>query len=126
MVGRIASQLPAEPVPDELIHAATGRSAGRLFKVVKVGGKFLMVVAIAADTYEVYQADFHPRVITKKVGAWSGSLWAGGIAAGEASPLTAAGPWGWAGYVVIVGGSGFVGYCAGGEIPEQIYTWTFE
>ncbi len=115
------------PAPDDtLLDAAKLKSAGRAFKIVKWGGRIMLVVAVAIDAYEIYEAHFSPKVIAKKAGSWAGSLAAGGLAAEEASPLLLAGPWGWLGYGVIVGGAGALGYFAGGQVTETIYEWGFE
>lgn len=127
MVQAIASQIKeVKSPPSKLVEAAKVKSAGRGFRLIKFGGRILLVIALAADAYEIYEANFAPKVITKKVGAWAGSLGAGGVAASEASPLLAGGPWGWAGYVLIVGGAGIGGYFAGGAVTETIYEWVIE
>lgn len=122
----LASAAPEAAVEATLLDAAKLKAAGRAFKIVKWGGRILLVVAIAIDAYEVYEAHFSPKVIAKKAGSWAGSLAAGGVAAEEASPLLLAGPWGWLGYGVIVGGAGAIGYFVGGEVTETIYEWGFE
>lgn len=122
----LASAAPEAAVEATLLDAAKLKSAGRAFKVVKWGGRIMLVVAVAIDAYEIYEAHFSPKVIATKAGSWAGSLAAGGIAAEEASPLLLAGPWGWLGYGVIVGGAGALGYFAGGEVTETIYEWGFE
>lgn len=112
--------------PQELKSAAQGKAGGRAFRLLKWGGRIFLVIAVAADAYEIYEAENKAKTITKKVGAWTGATLAGGAAAAEASPLLAGGPWGWAGYGVIVGGAGILGYITGGEITETIYEWTLE
>jgi hypothetical protein len=126
LLAPLASGAPSAAVEATLLDAARLKAAGRAFKIVKWGGRIMLVVAIAADAYEIYEADFNPKLITKKAGAWAGSLAAGGLAAEAASPLLVAGPWGWVGYGVIVGGAGIVGYFGGGELTETIYEWGFE
>ena len=122
----LASAAPSAAVESTLLDAAKLKAAGRAFKIVKWGGRFLLAVAVAADAYEIYEAHFSPKVIVKKAGSWGGSLVAGGAAAEEASPLLATGPWGWLAYGVIVGGAGAIGYFVGGEVTETIYEWGFE
>jgi len=122
----LATAAPEAAVEATLLDAAKLKASGRAFKVVKWGGRIMLVVAIAVDAYEIYEAHFSPKVIAKKAGSWAGSLAAGGLAAEEASPLLLTGPWGWLGYGVIVGGAGALGYFAGGEVTETIYEWGFE
>lgn len=112
--------------PQELKSAAQAKAGGRAFRVLKWGGRIFLVVAIAADAYEIYEAENKAKTITKKAGAWTGATVAGGAAAAEASPLLAGGPWDWAGYGAIVTGAGILGYIAGGEVTETIYEWTLE
>jgi hypothetical protein len=112
--------------PQELKSAAQAKAGGRAFRLLKWGGRIFLVIAIAADAYEIYEAENKAKTITKKAGAWTGATLAGGAAATKASPLLAGGPWGWAGYGAIVGGAGILGYIAGGEITETIYEWTLE
>lgn len=112
--------------PPELKEAAKTKAGGRAFRIIKWGGRFFLVVALAADAYEIYEAENKAKTITKKAGAWSGAAGASGVAATKASPLLSGGPWGWLGYGVIVGGAGVLGYIVGGEVTETLYEWTFE
>lgn len=109
-----------------LLNKAEGISRGRSFKVVKWGGRILLVVAVAADIYELYEADFAAKEVAKKTGAWGGSLAAGAVAGEAASPLLATGPWGWLAYGVIVVGAGAGGYFLGEAAAETIYEWGWE
>jgi hypothetical protein len=125
----VAPHLPAAAevkMPAEAEAAAQVKAAGKAFRFVKWGGRALLVIGLAVDAYEVYRAESKTKAITKKVGAWSASLGLGGAAAEEASPLLAAGPWGWAGYALVVGGAGVAGYFIGEEVTETVYKWTFE
>ncbi|HYF63883.1 MAG TPA: hypothetical protein VD886_13770, partial [Herpetosiphonaceae bacterium] len=122
----LAPHMPATVAPPEAVKAAEAKAGGVPFKYIKWGGRLLLVVGIGLDAYEVYTAENKPKTITKKAGAWAGSLAAGGVAANAASPMLAGGPWGWAAYggtVLVAGGAG---YFVGGEITETIYEWTFE
>jgi uncharacterized protein DUF4157 len=119
----LASAAPEAAVEATLLDAAKLKAAGRGFKVVKWGGRIMLVIAIAIDAYEIYEAHFSSKVIAKKAGSWAGSLASGGIAAEQASPLLLTGPWGWLAYGAIVGGAGALGYFAGGEVTETIYEW---
>lgn len=112
--------------PGELKTAARTKAAGRAFRLLKWGGRIFLVVAIAADTYEIYEAENKAKTITKKAGAWAGAMAAGSVAAAEASPLLGGGPWGWLGYGVITGGAGILGYIAGGEVTETVYEWVWD
>lgn len=116
----------AADVSGELASKAKVVSKGKPFRIVKWGGRFILLVAVAVDVYELYEADFAAKEVVKKAGAWGGSLAAGGTAAEFASPLLAGGPWGWAAYAVIVGGAGIGGYFAGEAVAETIYEWGWE
>ncbi len=125
----LAPHLPTSAnvdVPAAADAAAHAKFAGRAIRWVKWGGKALLVVGVAVDVYEVYTAENKAKTITEKVGAWSASLAAGGAVSEAATPLLAAGPWGWLGYGVAVVGAGAVGYFVGGEVTKTIYEWTFE
>lgn len=112
--------------PDDLIKASRNKSLGRAFKIIKWGGRVLLLVTVGADVYEVYEAKWSPKMITKKIGAWAASLMLGGLAAEKSAPLLAGGPKGWIGYGVIVAGAGILGYLGGGKTTETIYEWVFE
>lgn len=123
----LAPSMKAEAAPStDLVKEAQKLSKGKAFKIVKWGGRAVLMVAIAADLYEIYQADFAEKVIVEKAGAWAGSLGASAVAAKGAAPLLAGGPIGWIGYGVIVIGAGAIGYWAGGEAAETIYEWQWE
>lgn len=113
-------------VPPEAQAAAKAKAGGKPFRFVKWGGRTLLVVGLAVDAYEVYNAENRPKALTKKAGAWGASIGAGSAAANAASPLLAGGPWGWAAYGGIVLGASVGGYFVGGEAAETAYEWTFE
>jgi hypothetical protein len=125
----IAPHLPASAnasVPKEAQAAAKAKAGGQAFRFVKWGGRTLLVVGLAMDAYEVYNAENKPKTITKKAGAWGASLGASALTAKAASPLLAGGPLGWIGYGAAVVGAGVGGYFLGGEVAETIYEWSFE
>jgi RHS repeat-associated protein len=108
------------------------RSFGlRLPKYLKVGGRVLVAVAIAADAYEIYTADNKPRTITKVVGGWAGA-WVGAELGGEGGAVAggAIGVWffgagavpgaGIGGVIGSIGG-GITGYIIGSKTAEVVY-----
>ena len=116
---------PFTPSP-ELKSAAKAKAGARAFRLLKWGGRVFLVVAVAADVYEIYEAEDKPKTVTKKVGAWATAGAASTAAGAKASPLLATGPWGWVAYGVVVGGAGVLGYIVGGEATETVYEWVFE
>lgn len=127
LVKSIAGSLaPEAATPKLLIEEAKIVSKGKAFKVIKWGGKLLLVVAVAYDVYELYQADFEIKQVVKTAGGWAGSVGVGTAAAEIASPLLGTGPWGWLGYGVIVVGAGAVGYFIGSKGAETIYEYGWE
>ncbi len=112
--------------PGKLADSARAISKGRAFRIVRYGGRTLLLVAIAADLYEVHEAKYNPKVITEKVGGWSGSLAAGAGTSKVASPLLAGGPWSWIAYGVIVAGASIGGYVVGETVVETVYEWGWE
>lgn len=125
----IAPHLPASAtivMPADATAAAQAKAAGRPFRFVRWGGRILLVIGLAMDAYEVYYAENRLKTFTQKVGGWSASFLAGGVAAKAASPLLAGGPWGWLGYVLIVAGAGVAGYLTGETVTKAVYEWVFE
>lgn len=127
LVKAIAGALaPESAAPAALIEQAKVISKGNAFKVIKFGGRLLLIVAVAADLYELYEADFEAKQVVTKAGGWAGTLAAGAVAGESASPMLAGGPWGWVAYGVTVVGAGVAGYFVGSEAAETIYEWGWE
>lgn len=118
--------LPDADVDKTLRDAASSRF-GKAQRIVKWGGRALVVVAVAADIVEVYNSENKPRTIVKVGGRWAGAL-AGGSAAAVGYAATGAdvtGPAGWAGHVLFTLGGAIVGAWTGEKITETVYDWIF-
>lgn len=109
----------------DMVTKAESVAKGRAFKILKYGGRTLLVVAIAADAYEIYVAEDRARATTKVVSGWGGALAAGGAAGTYMSPSLFTGPWGWAAYGVTVAGAGVLGYIVGENVGEVVYDSVF-
>jgi hypothetical protein len=110
---------PLEASAAEL--AQTMRFTGRLRTALRVGGKVLIVVAVAVDLYEIIIAEDHLEATIVSLAGWGGA--AAGAAAFSAlwTPADVAGPWAWAGHGVGMLVSGAVGYWAGAETTRYVY-----
>jgi RHS repeat-associated protein len=129
------------------LSGAAAARFGQAASVIKWVGRPLIALAIAKDTYEIYQSENKPRTVTSVVAGW-GSSWAGakagawggarigaGIAlvAGQAGPQVAVPeevatvPLGGA-IGGIVGGIGGAigGYFLGRKVTETVYDWAFQ
>ena len=127
--------------------AAAAARFGQAASVIKWVGRPLIALAIAKDSYEIYQSENKPRTVTSvvagwasswagaKIGAWGGARLGASIAliAGQAGPQVAAPeevvtvP---VGSVIggIIGGigGGIGGYFTGREVTETVYDWIFQ
>jgi len=99
-------------------HAVAG---DRAFKVMKSGGRVVLLVAVALDTWEVYEAEDRTGAAVEKAGAWVAAAAATKAVGTLASPLLGGGPAGWVAYGLIVGGAAAVAYLIGGEAAETLY-----
>jgi|GEM_PF-4483049 len=110
----------AKNVPPDLVKAAQKKFPNKSLKYVRYGGRILIVVAIAADIYNIYNSENKAKTIATTAGGWAGAA-AGAYGGG------AAGAWigGWGAIPgALIGGA--IGYFAGEEITETIYEWIFE
>ncbi|MGB3183726.1 MAG: DUF4157 domain-containing protein [Cyclobacteriaceae bacterium] len=109
-----------DDIAPDMRAAAQSRFSGKTLSYIRWGGRILIVVAVAADAYRIYESENRAKTITTTAGGWAGA--AAGAYAGGAAGAWAAG-WG-AIPGAIVGGA--AGYFAGEEITETVYEWIFE
>src|SRR5882724_7845875 len=100
-------------------------------KYLKVGGRVMVAVALAADAYEIYTASDRGKTVLIKVAGWTGALMAGsaGTEIGAASGASVGAFFFGAGAVPggvisgigggILGGAG--GYFFGTKMTEKLY-----
>lgn len=114
-----------QPVPalegsvEEL--ARTLRAAGRVRSAFRIGGRILIVVAIAVDVYEIVIAEDHLEATLVSLSGWAGA--AAGATAFSAlwTPADVAGPWAWAAHGVGALVAGGIGYWAGSSTTRYVY-----
>ncbi|QPJ62393.1 MAG: DUF4157 domain-containing protein [Candidatus Nitronauta litoralis] len=100
--------------------------AGRVRGAFRVGGKILLVVAIANDTYRIVTAKDRQKEVVNVAGGWAGALAAGAIFAEVWTPADAAGPVAWAIHGVGTLVAGGIGYYVGSETTAWVYEITVE
>ncbi|WP_239375906.1 hypothetical protein [Frankia sp. Cj5] len=110
---------PLEASAAEL--AATMRIAGRIRTVLRVGGKVLIVVAVAVDLYEIVIAEDHLEATIVSLAGWGGAAAAAAGFSALWTPADVAGPWAWAAHGVGMLVSGAVGYWVGAEATRYVY-----
>lgn len=119
-----AAGVGARVAPLETSAAELARSmnlVGRVRTVLRVAGKVLIVVAVAADIYEVIVAEDHLEAALVSLAGWGGAV-AGAVAFSALwTPADVAGPWAWVGHGVGMLVSGFVGYWVGAETTRYVY-----
>lgn len=117
-----------EPVGKEAREAAENlakaQKIGKLAKVVRYGGKILLVVSVAADAYEIYSAEDHMEATAGVAGGWAGAAAAAGAAGLGMSWLEAAPGPGTLAHAVITGAAGIGGYFGGKAAGKAIYHLT--
>lgn len=94
--------------------------------VFRIGGKILLVVAIAQDIYAFIKAEDKLREITRIAGGWGGAYLAGTAAAALFAPADTAGPVAWVLHGLIVLVASGVGYVVGSEFTGWVYDLTIE
>jgi hypothetical protein len=123
-----AQGLKAEPVLVEAAEAMANslKWAGRVRTVLRVGGRIMIVMAIAADVIKIYYAKDRIKAVFESVGGWAGAT--AGAAAFSAmwTPADLAGPWAWAGHGVGVLVAGGIGYWIGSETVRTVYELVVE
>jgi hypothetical protein len=123
-----AQGLKAEPVLVEAAEAMASslKWAGRVRTVLRVSGRIMIVVAIAADLIKIYYAKDHTKAVFESAGGWAGAA-AGAAAFSEMwTPADVAGPWAWAGHGVGVLIAGGIGYWIGSETVRTVYELVIE
>lgn len=122
------SGLKAEPVLIEAAEAMATKLkwAGRVRTVFRYGGRVMIVVAIAADTYKIYHAQDKTKAVIETAAGWAGATAAAAAFAAWWTPADVAGPWAWAIHGVGTLVSGGVGYWVGSETARTIYELTLE
>jgi len=124
MVGRGTSTGTMSMTPEvtaalkDSAHAVAGE---RAFKVMKSGGRVVLLVAVSLDTWEVYEAEDRTGAAVEKAGAWAAAATTTKAVGSLAAPLLGGGPAGWVAYGLIVGGAAAVAYLVGGEAAETLY-----
>ena len=124
MVGRgtaIGTMSLTPAAAARLQESAGAKAGGRAFKVMKSGGRVVLLVAIGLDTWEVYEAEDRTGAAVEKAGAWAAAATTTKAVGSLAAPLLGGGPAGWVAYGLIVGGAAAVAYLVGGEAAETLY-----
>jgi hypothetical protein len=75
VMGLSGTGLAASEIPDHL-KSSTEVKLGKAAKLLRIGGKALVVVGIGLDVWELYTADDKWRAATGMAGGWGGA-WAG-------------------------------------------------
>jgi len=112
--------------PPELRSAADDfatkmKWAGRVRAAFHYGGRVLLVVGVAADTYAVATADNKPKALATSLGGWAGAFAASGAFGTFFAPADVAGPVAWCihGTGTLIAGAG--GYWLGSESVRYTY-----
>ncbi|MFT3771449.1 MAG: DUF4157 domain-containing protein [Minicystis sp.] len=92
----------AEPVVIEAAEAVATKLkwAGKVRTAFRLGGKILIVVAVAMDLWKIYRAEDKKKAVLTTVAGWAGASAAGAAFAAFWTPADTAGPWAWAGHGV--------------------------
>ncbi|RKH39109.1 DUF4157 domain-containing protein [Corallococcus sp. AB050B] len=115
-----ATVVPAlEQSAEELARSL--RLAGRVRQVFRVGGRILIVVAIAVDALEIIIAEDHLEAALVSLSGWAGAAAASAAFSAFWTPADVAGPWAWAGHGVGMLVSGGIGYWVGSSTTRYIY-----
>jgi hypothetical protein len=119
---------PAEPGVLEAAEklATQEKWGGRVQGAFRVGGKVLIVVGIAADSYRLYTATDKLKTGVEIAGGWAGAAAASTAFAAWYTPADVAGPWAWLGHGVGTIVAGGVGYFAGSHAAKSLYELTVE
>ncbi|MGE6763248.1 hypothetical protein ACQKGO_34875 [Corallococcus interemptor] len=87
----------------------------------RVGGKILIVVAIAVDVLEIIIAEDHLEAALVSLSGWAGAAAASAAFSAFWTPADVAGPWAWAGHGVGMLVSGGIGYWVGSSTTRYVY-----
>ena len=115
--------ISAEPVVVEAAEALAKKQkyAGQVRGVFRIGGRILLVVAVAADLYKIYYAEDKLKATITSAGGWAGATAAGAAFAAWFTPADTAGPWAWVAHGVGTLVAGGIGYWVGSETIRYIY-----
>ena len=118
----------ASPVPAlEAEAAALAKTLGQAAKVrtvFRVGGRILIVFAVAHDIYRIIVAEDKQEAVFTTVGGWAGASAGAAAFAAIWTPADVAGPWAWAIHGVGTLVAGGIGYWAGSEVTRIVYRLT--
>jgi hypothetical protein len=89
--------------------------------VLRLGGRILIVVAVAHDLYEIVTAEDHLEATLVSATGWAGASAASTAFSALWVPADTAGPWAWLGHGVGVLVSGGIGYWAGSSTTRYVY-----
>jgi hypothetical protein len=120
-----AVQPHATPTPELAAEAeALAKTLGQAAKVravFRVGGRILIVAAIAYDVYRIIIAEDKAEAIITTVGGWAGASAGAAAFAALWTPADVAGPWAWAVHGVGTLVAGGIGYWIGSETTRYVY-----
>lgn len=116
----------AESTSQEALEVMRNARVGRVKAVFRVGGRLLMLIAVAQDIYSLVYAKDKLREITRIAGGWTGAWIAGGTFAAFFTPADTAGPWAWVAHGLGTLVASAVGYTVGSEISTWVYDLQIE
>ncbi|MDX2305690.1 MAG: hypothetical protein NW226_22985 [Microscillaceae bacterium] len=116
----------AKEIPEAREAFKKANQAAKVRAAFRVGGRVLLVIAIAADTYSFIYAKDKLKEATRIAGGWTGAALAGGAFATWFAPADAGGPWAWIAHGLGTLVAGAVGYLAGSKTTVYIYELTIE
>jgi hypothetical protein len=95
--------------------------AGRVRAGFRYGGRILLVLAVAADTFYIHQATDQKKAVVSVAGGWVGATAMASAFATWFTPADVAGPWAWAAHGVGTLIAGGIGYWVGSKTTSTIY-----
>lgn len=101
--------------------AAALRVAGQIRSVMRIGGRVVIIVAVAHDLYQIITADDRLEATLVSATGWARASAASAAFTALWTPADTAGPWAWLGHGVGVLVSGGVGYWAGSSTTRYVY-----
>jgi hypothetical protein len=116
----------AETSSPEALDVMRNAKIGRVKAVFRVGGRLLLLYAIAQDTYSFFYAKDKLREITRIAGGWTGAWIAGGAFAAYFAPADTAGPWAWVAHGLGTMIASGIGYTVGSEMTTWVYDLQIE
>lgn len=97
------------------------RLAGQVRSVFRIGGRILIIVAIAHDVYRIITAEDRVEATLESAGGWAGATAASAAFAALWTPADVAGPWAWVLHGVGMLVSGAIGYWIGSRTTRTVY-----